>query len=636
MIDQTNVLLLERVENIKDEVQLTAEFIKGSIHSKAEIFGQDSDYVQFLINILRTDRLLTAISIATPEGDLLNVANVHLESSLHFYSRPDEKLPEKSEYIVRTIHQQDSSSQEEWKYMDADGNFVASESIIPASDDFRKNSWLLKMLKEPSLLWAYELLPRGVPKYEFKRAYSVTVSDVKKNSEGDVDFVLSVGVTLKNLSNFIAGQKIGKNGFAFILDDKGSIKAPLSNEDGAFESCQKPLIELGYQEFKKNQKNDFTMKKNGVKYLFSIQDSGIFQADPWFIAIVVPFDDFFGEMVKAQRITRLMSLIIAIVCAVVIYFCVRHISKPIVRMVAEVDKIRDFDFSEQSRLPSHIKEIFDLECSIDAMRSALHSFGRYIPKEIVRTLVKFGRDVSLGGERAELTIMFSDIENFTTISESLPIEQLMTIFSEYFDVISKIILEGEGTIDKYIGDSVMSFWGAPVKIVNHAEKACLSGLRALAAIRQQKKWTTRFGIHTGEVIVGNIGTSERMNYTIIGDAVNVASRLQSINKEYHTSIIITEVVRQKIGGAFLTRPLDFVAVKGRKSKLRIFELMGTREGELAATSEQLELAGLFTNAYQKFEEGNRGEALDCFLFIEKKFPSDGATKKYIERLRSML
>jgi adenylate cyclase len=211
----------------------------------------------------------------------------------------------------------------------------------------------------------------------------------------------------------------------------------------------------------------------------------------------------------------------------------------------------------------------------------------------------------------------------------------MRFLSDYFDVISKVVLQAGGTIDKYIGDSLMAFWGAPVASLDHAEKACLACLQCLIAIDQEKKWYTRFGIHTGDVIVGNIGTSERINYTVIGDAVNVASRLQTINKEYQTTIIISEVVLNKIGNKFVTRPLDYVAVKGKIAKLKIFELMGTVDGQLAATAEQRQLSERFTQAYKLFEQGDLKEAKRYFLEIEKKFPSDGPTKKYLERLSAV-
>ncbi|MES2199598.1 MAG: adenylate/guanylate cyclase domain-containing protein [Chlamydiota bacterium] len=633
MISQTSNLLSEKVMSVKNEAKLIVEVIKGSIHTDEEATGRVSSYTNFLVNILRQDPLLTEITLATPAGDYFAIMNVNLESVSHFYSHPIDKLPKECRYMVRTVRKNGSIFEEIWNYLSEDGTVLATEVVAPASYDFQQNPWLLGMLKNPELRWGKELLPRGVDKYDTEKAPSIVVSDAVKDSQGNTLAVFSVGLTLKQLSGFISDQKVGKTGSVFVIDNEGNIEVPLSYGSTPDEIFKKSLLEEGYAEFKQKNKRDLNLLKDGKHYLFSIHDSFNFSDNNLSIAIIVPFDDLFGNIAKTQNQTRLASLFIAFICGIAVYFSSKYFSKPIVTLAKEVDKIRDFDFTTGAPLKSLIKEVSDLESSISALRLAVHSFGRYVPKEVVRALIKYGHDVHLGGERIELTIMFSDVENFTTISESMPMEKLMTILSDYFDVLSKIVLKSEGTIDKYIGDSLMAFWGAPIKIADHAEKACLTCLQCLAAVKLEKKWVTRFGLHTGEVIVGNIGTSERINYTVIGDAVNVASRLEGINKEYHTSIMISEVVHEKIGPSFVTRPVDFVAVKGKRNKLKIFELMGMTDGALAATSEQIELSKLFTEAYMLFEEEKLEEAFLSFLEIEKKFPLDYPTKKYLERLK---
>ncbi len=632
MINQSSNLLIEKINSMKNEVQLVVEVVKGSIQTVAKVTGEDSDYIDFLVNILEKDPFFTAITIATPEGDYLSVINANFENISCFYSRPLESLPEEVKYIIRTIRKNGTGFEETWKYINQKGVVLAVEPIIPASHDFAKNPWVLKMIKDPQLTWNRELLPRGAEKFMTKRVYGVTLSDVVKDSSGNVFAILSVNVTLKNLSDFVLDQKITGNGSAFILDDDWNIQAPAGYGSTPEQALVKKIVEEAHKEYETNNQKDFSLIFEGKEYLFSFRKS-IEVNDKWSILCLVPYSDLFGFITKTQNRTRLMSVFVIFIMGIAGYYSSRYFSRPVVQLARQVDKIRDFDFTETVPIKSLIKEIFDLESSIRAMRSALRSFGRYVPKEIVRALIKCGHDVHLGGERLEITILFSDVENFTTISESMSMETLMTILSDYFDVISKIVLEEEGTIDKYIGDSLMAFWGAPLKITDHAEKACLTSLQCLAAIKLQKKWVTRFGIHTGEVIVGNIGTSERINYTVIGDAVNVASRLEGINKEYHTSIMISEVVRDKLTFRFVTRPIDFVAVKGKKTKLKIFELMGMTDGILAATSEQIELSKLFTVAYAIFEDGMLEEAKRCFLEIEKKFPLDVPTKKYLERLK---
>jgi adenylate cyclase len=215
------------------------------------------------------------------------------------------------------------------------------------------------------------------------------------------------------------------------------------------------------------------------------------------------------------------------------------------------------------------------------------------------------------------------------------------MLTEYFELFTKIIVAQEGTIDKYIGDSVMAIWNAPNFVVNHAEKSCLACLNFIALMKTSNytnpflKKTTRFGINTGEVIVGNIGTTERISYTAIGTVVNTASRFQTLNKTYNTTIIIGEPVKESLSKRFVTRPLDLLAVKGRNQPVQIYELMGISEGEPAAlilSKEEIDLSKEFTNAFYSFHQGTLTEAKNKFLELSKKFPDDEPTKIYLSRI----
>jgi adenylate cyclase len=254
----------------------------------------------------------------------------------------------------------------------------------------------------------------------------------------------------------------------------------------------------------------------------------------------------------------------------------------------------------------------------------------------VRLLLSRGREIELGGEKKEITILFTDIQDFTTIAEALPTEELMSLLGEYFDLLSKIILEHQGTIDKYIGDSIMAFWGAPIENKDHALLACKAALACQEAViklnekrkeKGQPEFFTRIGITTGVAIVGNIGTEKRMNYTVIGDIVNTASRFQNINKIYHTSIIISEALREKIQGAFLTRPLDVIEVKGKMIQVPIFELVGVH-----GKSDE-SLYRRFQEAYEAYQQQDKKRALALFEEIHQNFPEDYPTQFYLERLK---
>ncbi len=207
----------------------------------------------------------------------------------------------------------------------------------------------------------------------------------------------------------------------------------------------------------------------------------------------------------------------------------------------------------------------------------------------------------------------------------------------------KIIQESHGTVDKFMGDGIMAFWGAPLDIPDHAQRACITALRCSAIMKkfnQKRKdegkpeFRTRFGMNTGTVIVGNIGTPDRMNYTVIGDAVNLTARLQEVDKFYHTTIIISESVHQKVGNEFLIRPLDYVNVKGKKEKVKIYELIAKFQGEaeLLPTPEQIELCRVFTEAYDVYMQNDHEKARGLFQAILQKFPDDYPTQIYLQRI----
>src|SRR5262249_37245580 len=203
--------------------------------------------------------------------------------------------------------------------------------------------------------------------------------------------------------------------------------------------------------------------------------------------------------------------------------------------------------------------------------------------DLVRELLAQGKEAQLGGGTRCLTIQFSDIEDFTHLSEHLTPAQVVEDLAEYLECMSDTIREHQGTVDKFIGDGIMALWNAPNAVPDHATQACRASLRAqqrLKALRQrwaaqqQPLFRARIGLHTGEVIVGNCGTGARFAYTAMGDSVNLASRLESLNKAYGTYIIASAAVRDAADPLFEWRRLDRVAVVGRGEAIEVYELLG--------------------------------------------------------------
>ncbi len=243
-------------------------------------------------------------------------------------------------------------------------------------------------------------------------------------------------------------------------------------------------------------------------------------------------------------------------------------------------------------------------------------FGHYINPAVVNELVANPEKAKLGGDRRELTVFFSDIAGFTTISEQFNTkpEGLVTLLNEYLDEMTRIVLKYEGTLDKYEGDAVMAFWGAPIPQKNHALRTCLAALdmqKRLAVLRP--KWTkegkpaleVRIGINTGIMIVGNMGGKDRFDYTVIGDSVNLASRLEGANKQYKSNIMISEFTYTQVKSKVIVRELDLIQVKGKTEPIKVYELLGTAEMQLTDNQKQsLELYHEGLNLYRsrKWEE----------------------------------
>ena len=220
-------------------------------------------------------------------------------------------------------------------------------------------------------------------------------------------------------------------------------------------------------------------------------------------------------------------------------------------------------------------------------KRAKQLFSRYVSPLYVSQLVDHYEELKLGGERVPLTLLFSDIRGFTSMSERLPAEQVIRVLNEYLDRMAEVVFRNGGTLDKFIGDAVMAFWGAPIPVADHARRAvdtALDMMEELGALN--RKWAAEgvdqaldigIGVNTGEAVVGNIGSeTHKLDYTAIGDSVNLASRLEGLNKNYSTNIIVSEATKDAVGEAYEFRVLDDVKVKGKEQAVKIYELLGRK------------------------------------------------------------
>src|SRR5262252_5102696 len=241
-----------------------------------------------------------------------------------------------------------------------------------------------------------------------------------------------------------------------------------------------------------------------------------------------------------------------------------RMSTSLKRITAQASRLRTLAARVDTPVTSHVAEIDELGKTMAVAQRSIWSFACFVPKDIVKGIIDGSISTELGGVRQEVTVLFTDVANFTGLAEAADPDSLMRQTSRHFAALTEAFLAEGGTVDKFIGDSVMVFWNAPHLQFDHVERACRAALSAKAAsdalnnqfeAEELPRFPIRLGIHFGDAVVGNVGSAERMNYTVLGNSVNLAARLEGLNKEYRTTILVSEAVRNRVEGYFRFKPI---------------------------------------------------------------------------------
>jgi len=385
------------------------------------------------------------------------------------------------------------------------------------------------------------------------------------------------------------------------------------------EACQKAFSPNSTL-FTQGQPQSFSVFALGQPYLLTATPNWLPDGFGFVTGVVGNEDEFLGSARVNLVLTALVGLLAIVAAAILAVLLSEKLAKPLKALSRDLEAIGQFQISEAPNAESSFREISVIVDSSERMKSALRSFGKYVPIDVVRELLAQKQDAIRGGKLRELTLFFSDIANFTAISENLSPAQIVDELGDYFELIANIIeSEFGGTLDKSAGDGVVAFFGAPKETPNHAELACRAALKIQAELFDLEVeherggrlvFPTRIGLHTGEVLVGNIGTPKRFAYSVIGDAANLTSRLEGLNKVYGTRILASSETRRMAGSMFQWRCIDRVSVFGRTQSTEIYELLGVTGAVQEAILEMRDQyeSGLryyfeqdFENAIRKFE-----------------------------------
>jgi adenylate cyclase len=401
-------------------------------------------------------------------------------------------------------------------------------------------------------------------------------------------------IDLTRISGFLAGLQIGSTGTVAVLDPQGKIVASADPADIAaaeaatmrrlsqIDPTQSPLLAAIAQTVAANRidlsrvalTSLFRHETPAGAYFVNLARLG-FQG--WAVATVIPERDFLAGIDRNTRnLLRLLLAFTAAVAVLALLLTHRLIVRPLRLVESQLRHIEAFRPERVRPVPSRLTELDSLSTTLARMGQGLDSFRRYLPGELVRTLVAQGVAARPELHRRELTVLFTDLAGFTGLSERLG-EEVVPLLTRYLGLSTRAVLEHGGTVDKFIGDAVMAFWNAPLDDPDHALNACRAALRLQAFVADLaggEALQVRIGINTGPVLVGNIGSEDRLSYTAVGDAVNVASRLEGLNKRYGTRILVGEATRRLCSGRIYVREVETVAVQGRQEATMVYELLG--------------------------------------------------------------
>ena len=574
---------------------------------------------------------LVSIFIASNIGTFRQVQRIHKDMIIAG------RVPAKnSVYNLWTFEKSKSGdSYSKFDFFDASGkkidSFTIKDDYEPRARPFYK-SILKTLVSEPTGDFTQidpPFLSRSTKRPTLTLSAPVVIN-------GEMTGMIGESFELTTLSNFLKAIRVSPDSQTYVLDTQGNVLfSGLGIGDYKIANDNLNLVNINERvntpvEYIAKERShldtdvfEFMYGKDNSKYLALLTPFEKRQSNRnWQILTIAPERDFLIALNRGNYYLIIFSTIVAAIMMFAAYKFSKALSRPIENLTTDISHLLDFKGEHKfSNTKSNLYEIKILSQAIRKLKTTIDAFTSYVPRDLVNDLLNSGNSIEIGGESRYVTIFFSDLENFSGLSEQTPTRELLARVSAYLKLFTYAIKEESGTVDKFIGDSVMAFWGAPLPDHDHAYHACRAALKAQKRMETlnetlvsegKPKLRARIGIHSDAVLVGNIGSTERLSYTVMGDGVNIASRLEGVNKGYATGICISHAVYKEAGEKLWVRPIDQIVVKGRKAEITIYELVGIRDDdpETSPTESQIALCLDTQKAFNYFVNGEYGKAAE--------------------------
>jgi len=571
---------------------------------------------EYLVRALKSSRHIDAIYVGYPSGSFFQIMRATSSPRWHAaVSAPDNAI-----FAMRVVTRAaDGPALARWHFLDGDGRVIGSGPERGVDFDPRRRPWYRAAVR------TFGAVSTGPYISASTEALTLTLAASMAAEPGAV---IGVDVTLETISQMLMEHAVSEHSVGYVFDDDGKL---IVHSD--------PVVMAGIADGLSTRSVSRTVAASdpavvaqiadgvasrGAGGGVSLENDPVFAAvrgllsrsdaqeeqlvefmvgkSPWLarlallgarewdqlggykIVIAAPIDDFTAAPTALLRQKLLVAGILVAIGVLVALMISRRISRALVALAADANQIGNLDFNSWKVSHSLISEINLLARALSSAREAIRTFAVYVPRELVRKIVASGQDEAGAATRREVTVLFTDIRDFTTISEQHSPEQVVDMLSVYFQAMNAIVQRHNGVIVQYLGDSIYAMWNAPTENANHVQDGCRCTLALKAEIDRlnagnvaagRAELVTRFGLHTGIAVVGSVGAEERRQYTAMGDTVNVASRLEGMNKQFGTSILASQAIKDRAenlaGIGF--RPLGAASAKGRHEQIQVYELV---------------------------------------------------------------
>jgi adenylate cyclase len=636
IIRQTSSQILQRVDALLADTESQARITAGLIRptfaeSKAGSFNsrQFPDLSTKIIEVLKAKPHFAAITIILDQtGEEIQIA-------------------------------QNSGSAMSIRTIEATAVGMVRKSYVPFGNQLAPTDQEVGIFPDPRLRSSYTLAKatklvswttsdvlQGLPS---GRVLGTNCSAPILTSEGEFLGVVTIAISLEDLSRFLQTVQVSKSGFASLFEVGGErskliadpqpqrlmIDSMQGSRLATIEELQDPLLAQIAQRVEALPVFDSTQVRYGrtkignETYLVGFRRIQGQTRPPWILAVTLPQADFLSGSREVTVFFLTFSALALAAGAGIALLLANRVAQPLQNLAEETQKMKRFELGPHTPKVIGIREIDELAAGFETLKSGLRSMEKLVPADYARSLIASGTEAKLGGERRHITTYFGDLLGFTRLSHELPPEDLVEILAEYLDVLSNVVLQSGGTVDKFNGDDVMAFWGAPTITTDHATNAVRSALKSIAAVsdlhvelrkNNLPTLSASFGIATGDVIVGNVGSKNRMTYTVIGDSVNLASRLQGLNKFYLTHILASHRTFLEAEEEFVWRLVDSVSVLGRFEPDYVYEPLDFRASN---DSDLIKLAELSNDAFALYQNREFEKAAHAYEEILIAYPKDG-------------